>query len=412
MTWLLLYLGIGNGLAMCVCLSLWIGGALSDIWVSAPSRILGMLAVWAVVTLVWLPALLIAGAALAYARLVYWWHGWVLLLLAAAASPALAQPPLQTGPLGLAPSAAEVELGRKLFFDPRLSEDLSVSCSSCHDPRRGWSDGRPLAVGIRGQVGTRHSPTIVNSSYVPLVFWDMRTVTNVPQALLPLSNPIEMGRQTEQDVLTKLRLIPGYVSLFAETFGSIDVGSLSPITGPRLARSIAAFESTIVSFDAPIDRRLAGQVDALTPDAEIGFQIFQAADCMQCHVPPLFTDNLAHNTGTEFAGKWEVTDQGRFGVLPQRLRTNSARRAFKTPTLREIARTAPYMHAGQFGDLKRVVVHYNHGAARYDRQRDRFLDPRIKPLRLTSTQEDYLILFLREAFASPTYPMIEEPALP
>lgn len=409
--WLVLYFALGNAGGICVCVGLWITGELSDIWVSALSRMLGMFVVWAAVTVLWLPVLLIAGATLAYGRLVYWWKGWCILLVLGAGS-AHAQPPVQTGPLGLAPSAAEVELGRKLFFDPRLSEDLSVSCSSCHDPRRGWSDGRPLAVGIRGQVGTRHSPTIINSSFLPLVFWDGRTVENTTQALLPLSNPIEMGNQTEAQVLTKLRLIPGYVSAFAEAFGSIDVQSVSPITGPRLARAIAAFEASVVSFDAPIDRRLAGELDALTPDEEVGFQIFERSNCMDCHTPPLFTNRLFINNGFEFAGKYRVSDSGRFGVVPEQFRTAATVRAFKVPTLREIQRTAPYGHHGAFPDLKRVVRHYSAGGARYDRQRDRYMDRRIVPLNLTPTQEDYLVLFLSRAFASPTYPMIEAPALP
>jgi cytochrome c peroxidase len=322
-----------------------------------------------------------------------------------------AEAPQQDGPLGIKPTAPEIELGRKLFFDPRLSEDGTVSCATCHDPAKGWSDGQPLAIGIRGQVGTRHTPTIIGSSFVPLVFWDGRTVGTSAQALLPLSNPIEMGRQSEADVLRKLRLIPGYVSLFADIYG-IDPRTQSPITGARLGRAIAAFETTVVSFDAPIDKFLEGDKEALSPDAQVGLKIFETSGCTACHEPPHYTDQLFHNNGMEFAGKLRVTDQGRAGILPAALRTPGTIRAFKTPTLREISRTAPYNHAGNFPDLERVVRHYATGGSNYLGQRDRFQDPRVTAIRLTQTQEQYLVLFLKEAFAGSSYPMISEPKLP
>lgn len=327
--------------------------------------------------------------------------------------------PQQAGPLGQKPTAAEVALGHKLFFDPRLSADGTVSCSTCHDPRKGWADGLPLAVGINGQVGTRHSPTIIGASYQPLMFWDARTVDTTTQSLLPLSNPIEMGRQSENDVLVRLRLIPGYVALFATTFAANptvppDLQTQSPITGPRLARAIAAFESTVVSFDAPIDRRLAGDKTALTDDEEIGFQLFKQARCMDCHTPPLFSDGLVHNNGFEYASKFVATDLGRAGTLPQRLRTADTIRAFKTPSLREIARTAPYGHAGTLADLERVAIHYATGGNRFDETFDRFIDPRVRAIRSlgwNETQIKYLARFLKKAFAG-NYPDIPEPVLP
>jgi len=318
--------------------------------------------------------------------------------------------PVYAGPFGIPATPAEIALGHKLFFDPRLSRDNTVSCASCHDPRKGWADGRELAVGINGLVGTRNSPTVINAVYSPLVFWDGRTVGAETQALLPLANPIEMGRQTEADVIRKLRLIPGYVSLFAEAYG-IDVRSGSSITGPRLARAITAFEGTVVSFDAPIDRRLDGDASALTPDEEVGFQLFQSANCMSCHVPPLFTDNLFHNNGMEFSGKYRISDQGRSAVQGV-ADTALTIRAFKTPTLREIGRTAPYNHAGNFATLDRVVIHYALGGQRYDGFVDRFMDPRIVATGWTPTQRAYVVRFLDRAFRSRSYPMISEPVLP
>lgn len=325
--------------------------------------------------------------------------------------------PIQSGPLGVRPTAKQIELGHKLFFDPRLSQNNTISCATCHNPRKGWADGLELAVGINGGVGNRHSPTILNASYVPLVFWDGRVGTIVPQALLPLSNRLEMGVQSEDDVVRKLRLIPGYVRLFSEAFGTegVDVATLSPVSGPNLARAISSFETTIVSFNAPIDRRLAGDLKALTPDAEIGFRLFESANCMSCHKPPLFTDNLFHNNGMEYAGKVQVTDLGRAGILPASQRNETNIRAFKTPTLREIDRTAPYNHAGNFPDLRRVLIHYRNGGEKSDGTFDRYLDARVRliaAMQMTDMQMRYLEKFLREAFRGKHYPMIEEPTLP
>lgn len=315
--------------------------------------------------------------------------------------------PPQPAPLGVAASDQEIELGRFMFYNKLLSADGTVSCATCHDPRKGWGDGLPLAVGIGNQVGTRNSPTLINVSWVPLVFWDGRTVSTTAQALLPISNPIEMGRQTEQQAVARLNRDPETVARFAKVFG-IDQTSGQAVTGIRLARSLAAFQTEIVSANAPVDRYRDGDKSALTPDARIGYEIFEKSGCMKCHVPPLYTNNTFINNGSEFAGKSRVTDQGRFGVASSG-RTPNTVRAFKVPTLREITRTGPYMHAGQFDSLERVVAHYNAGGANYQGVRDRSIDQRIKPLGLTETQADYLVTFLKEGFTGRVYPMIEAP---
>jgi cytochrome c peroxidase len=317
-------------------------------------------------------------------------------------------PPRQPPPLGVPPTPKEIELGRALFFDPILSANGTVSCATCHDPKLGWSDGRRVAVGIFNQVGTRNSPTIINAGYVPLVFWDGRTVSTVAQALLPMSNPIEMGQQSEQQIVARLNSSANYVARFAETYG-IDQQTGRAVTGQRLARAIAAFEATVTSFDAPIDRYRDGDQRALTPEARIGYGIFERSNCMDCHKPPLYTTNGFANNGSEFAGKPQITDQGRFSIASSGRGPDTVR-AFKIPTLREIQRTAPYMHAGQFDTLERVVAHYNAGGTNFRNQRDRFTDGRIKPLGLTEEQADYLVTFLKEAFAGSDYPMIEAPA--
>lgn len=327
------------------------------------------------------------------------------------ASSVNAQAPQQPGPFGVKPSAKAVELGRALFFDKRLSVDGTVSCASCHDPRKGWGDGRSLAVGIGSQVGPRHTPTIINATYSPHMFWDGRTVGSETQALLPLSNPIEMGDQRLSDVLLKLRLIPGYVKRFADTF-DIDPREQSAITAETMAFALSAFETGIVSVNLPVDRYLAGDKSALSADAQVGLRIFDAANCKTCHKPPHWTDHGFHNNGFEFSGVIRSdrrADLGRFTEVPPRLRTNSMRSAFKTPTLAHVAETAPYGHHGMMESLERVVRHYNGGGADYRGLIDRNQDPRIKPLGLTETQEKYLVRFLREGFSG-KYPMIEAPS--
>lgn len=336
------------------------------------------------------------------------------------ASVAMAQHPKLAPPLGVPVTAERIALGQKLFFDPRLSSDFQTSCSTCHDPAHGFADSNRVAVGSFGRLGTRNSPTIINASFSTLQFHDGRTVDQATQALQPLANRQEMGDQTEGQVLRRLRSIPGYVALFAAAYG-VDRRQGTPVTREAFGHAIASFESTVVSFDAPIDRYLAGDATALSPEAQMGVALMQRAKCFECHKPPLFTDLAFHNNGMEFAGKRQANDNGRFDVIRNNRRLSDGQksqavRAFKTATLREIHRTAPYNHAGTFGDLRRVLAHYNAGGAKLDQfgqpVRDAFLDPRIKPLGLTDRQLDYLETFLVEGFTSPSYPLIERPVLP
>lgn len=333
---------------------------------------------------------------------------WLIVCLTAAVLVAQTKVPRLQSPLGIEPTAREVELGRALFFDSRLSADGTVSCSTCHDPAQGWSDGERVAIGIGGQRGTRNSPTVINASYSQMMFWDGRVTGSPAQSILPLVNPIEMGNTSQRQVVNRLRLIPGYVSTFAKVYG-IDPVEGNPITSTNMARALAAFETTVLSFDAPIDRFLAGDEKALTPDAIIGYGIFVRSGCTACHPAPLYTDNDIHNNGMEFAGKFRVTDQGRFSVIDRRTATAKDVRGFKTPTLREIARTAPYNHAGNFDTLERVIQHYSAGGANFRGVRDRYTDPRVRRLDLSDAQRKYLELFLREGFTSASYPMIVAP---
>lgn len=337
-----------------------------------------------------------------------------VLLILARCNNTYAQFPAVPRPNNIAVSSESVELGRLIFFDRRFSDDATVSCATCHDPRKGWSDGQPTAVGVRGQRGTRNSPTIVNAAYQRFMFHDARTFGTTTQSLLPIVNPIEMGQQTEQQVMAKFAAAYGrnIVSVFGLPQGGIDPNTQS---GQRnlaniWAKSIADFETTVISSDAPVDRAIAGDMSELSEKAQAGFRHFVKANCMACHPAPLFTDGKLHNNGVAIS-------QGRLqnGLLvpfDNGASVNGQTRLFKTPTLREIHRTAPYTHSGRWLDLKRIVQHYNSGgAANFNGQRlrDPQIDPRIKPLGLTDEQENELVEFLREGFAGRDYPDIPSP---
>lgn len=330
-----------------------------------------------------------------------------LLIIIAALAQEL---PVQAGPLGVPPTVPEIALGRELFFDPILSLDGTIACATCHDPNLGFTDGRPVAVGISGLAGTRNTPTLLNVGYVkPLAFWDGRAVETSDQAVLPLQNPREMGGQSLGQVVSRLRLSNKYLASFATVF-PMDRQAGSPITAANLARAIACFQATLNTCDAPIDRYLAGDREALTSDARVGYELVKKANCFECHPPPLYTDGLVHNVGAEFATRGRITDNGRFVVTGRDADVGK----FKTPTLRGITLTAPYMHNGQMATLERVVRHFNAGghvkvANAKAEQRESRIDPRIKRLGWTPQQEEYVVRFLREAFNGADYPLVGAP---
>ncbi len=288
----------------------------------------------------------------------------------------------------------KVELGKQLFFDPRLSRDDTVSCATCHSPEHGWSNGERFATGVRDQVGGRSSPTIINSGYQYFHFWDGRATGLEEQALGPITNPIEMDLTLEEAV-EKINGIEGYRHRFNTIFGS-------DATAETIAKAIATFERTIVSGDAPFDRYVAGDEDALSDAAKRGHDIFfNRARCSACHVPPNFSDRGFHNIGIGIDA--DEPDIGRVAE------TNllGDRGSFKTPTLREIQRTAPYMHDGSLATLSDVVEYYAKGGTPNPQ-----LDEEIFPLKLTDEEKADLVTFLEEAFASPSYPNITAPELP
>lgn len=290
-------------------------------------------------------------------------------------------------PLGLMPiiwpsdnpySAQKAYLGRLLYFDTRLSADGSVSCGTCHKPNLAFTDGLAVSAGIRGQKGTRSSPTVLNRAYSLAQFWDGRALTLEAQVLGPMANPIEMGN-THAAVVKTLKSVSGYRALFTRAFGSDD------ITIDRVAKAIATFERTIQSGNAPYDRYKAGNPNAMTPQQIHGMDVFfNKAKCDQCHEGINFTSNSYANLGIGMDKP--KPDLGRYAVTKDPKDWG----AFKTPTLREVERTAPYMHDGSLKTLEEVVDFYDKGG-----RANKNLDEKMKKLNLSGVEKKDLVEFLK-----------------
>ena len=289
-------------------------------------------------------------------------------------------------PLGLIPvsfpadnpySAAKVELGRYLYFDKRLSADGTVACATCHDPSHGFTDAAPVSTGIKGQRGGRSAPTVINRAYSLAQFWDGRAGTLEEQAKGPIANPIEMGN-THDAVCTTLGRLQGYRGLFQKAFGSEE------ITIDRVAQAIATFERTVLSGNSPYDRYKAGNKKAMTAAQVRGMNVFfDKAKCDSCHEGINFTLNAYANLGVG-TDKPEP-DVGRFAVTKDPADWG----AFKTPTLRDVAKTGPYMHDGSLANLHQVVNYYDKGGLP-----NKNLSEKIKPLHLTEQDKDDLVAFM------------------
>jgi cytochrome c peroxidase len=293
-------------------------------------------------------------------------------------------------PADNAPSDAKVALGKQLYFDPRLSSDNTISCASCHDPNKGWSNGEAVATGVGGAKGGRNSPTVINSAYSKLQFWDGRAKTLEDQALGPIQNPIEMN-MTLEAVVAKLNGIAGYKEQFQQVYGT-------EVTPDGIAKSIAAFERTVLSGDAPYDRFKAGDAAALSESAQRGLKLFFGkANCSACHSGASFTDSSFHNIGLDSA------DEGRKAIS----KLAGDQGAMKTPTLRDIAKTGPYMHHGKLNTLEEVVEHYNKGG-----NGNEFQDEEIFALKLSPEQLADVVTFMKEGLTSSQYPQVEPPKLP
>ena len=306
---------------------------------------------------------------------------------------------LANGPLPPIPVPADnpqtdskIRLGTQLFFDTRLSADNTISCASCHDPRTGWANPHATDTGIRGQVGGRNSGTVIDAAYMRYQFWDGREESLEGQAVGPIHNPIEMG-ETHENVVRKLNSIPGYREQFQAVFGS-------DATIGTVGKAIAAFERTIVSGPAPFDLYRMGDRSAMSPGAVRGMHLFNGkAHCLPCHSGPLFSDQGFHNIGVGM--QKEKPDLGRF----EHTKDPADRGRFKVPTLRNIARTPPYLHDGSEATLSDVVDYYDRGG-----NPDPGLDPLMLPLHLSTQEKSDLVAFL-EALTGPV-PVIEVPEFP
>jgi cytochrome c peroxidase len=293
-------------------------------------------------------------------------------------------------------SEERVVLGRRLFFDTALSLDHSVSCATCHDPEHAFSDARPLAIGIGGKTGRRNSPTLVNRGFGRLHFWDGRAATLEAQVVMPIADPNEMAMPLD-DLVTRLGADESYRMEFQVVFNR-------PIASEDLGRALASYVRTIRSANAPFDRFSNGATDALSADAQAGLALFRGkARCGVCHREPTFTDEQFYNTGVALGPDNTFLDDGRFAVSGQ----ERERGAFKVPTLREVARTAPYMHDGSLATLQDVVKFYDRGG-----RPNRNLTGLIKPLGLTADEKRGLVAFLESLSGVVTGKPGETPAMP
>jgi cytochrome c peroxidase len=296
-------------------------------------------------------------------------------------------------PLGLPPiiwpeenpyTPEKHELGWLLYFDARLSSDASVACASCHSPAHAFTDGASVSTGIKKQKGGRSAPTVINRAYSLAQFWDGRAATLEDQAKGPIANPIEMTAAIDAAAAHKacvecLRAIPGYVDRFEKVFGTKE------FTIDHVTQAIATFERTVLSGNAPFDRYKAGDKKAMTETQTRGMNVFfEKAQCDRCHIGFNFTDGSYENIGIGMDKP--KPDLGRYLVTKR----EEDKGAFKTPTLREIEHTAPYMHDGSLKTLEEVVEHYNKGGIK-----NAHLNQRMAPLNLTDQDKKDLVSFLK-----------------
>jgi cytochrome c peroxidase len=282
-----------------------------------------------------------------------------------------------------APTALRVELGKQLFYDTRLSRDGNLSCASCHLPQNAFADPRPVSIGTDGRTGLRNSPTLTNVAWQPYLFMDGGVPNLELQVMHPLNDPLEFDLHIV-DAASLLASDENYAQMSRSAYNR----ELDPYV---IMRSIAAFERTLISGDSPYDRFLAGDVNALSADAQAGKALFFSPEtgCSDCHSGVFFTDFSFQNIGLYAT----YEDNGR-----QRVTSDpSDAGKFKVPTLRNVALTAPYMHDGSLPTLASVVAHFNLGGAQHLNQH-----PAVRPLNLNPEQQAQLVVFM-EALTDETF---------
>ncbi|MEO2267569.1 cytochrome c peroxidase [Pseudoalteromonas sp. YIC-656] len=285
---------------------------------------------------------------------------------------------------------AQIDLGRYLFFDPILSKDGSLSCASCHQPDKGFSDGEDRSIGITGDKVARSAPTLWNVAFVDKFFWDARAKTLEEQAVGPLFDPKEMGNTPEQ-LLTTLRGNKQYNSLFAQAFAD-DFAQSSDIQLPQVYTALAAFQASLISLNSRYDQYAHGYHEALTPREIAGMNVFRSfvARCAECHQPPLFTNNQVAVIGAP-------EPEGRpFDIGAEKTyNAPKLRGGFKVPTLRNITKSAPYMHSGRYDNLLDTVKFYNDGRGNsVPEDQDLLLHWHISEPNLTDEEMQLLVEFM------------------
>jgi cytochrome c peroxidase len=273
-------------------------------------------------------------------------------------------------------NAEKIALGRKLFFDKRLSLDGSISCASCHDPQKAFSDQRSKSIGINGQLSERNAPSILNAAFLKTAMFDAHLATLELQAIVPIQEPVEMGHNMKI-LIKQLRQIPEYQAAAQAIFGR-------DFDAWVLTRSLAAFERSLLSMNAPFDQYMAGNKKAMSKDQLAGWRIFSdELYCTKCHPAPYFTTYEAANNGlyASYEGK---TDQGRFRIHHD----SSDIGKFKIPSLRNLPLTYPYMHDGSINSMEAALEHYQKGGAGHPLQ-----DPRILSFELSTKEKAQLLAF-------------------
>lgn len=321
-------------------------------------------------------------------------------------------------PRGFTPMAAVVpasnpmtkgkfELGKQLYFDQRVSLNGTVSCATCHNPVKGWTDNLKTSVGIDGQVGGRNAPTVLNTAYGKTMFWDGRAPSLEGQAQGPIQNSIEMGKQSYKQIIERLRTIPGYQEQFRKVFGA-------DVTLDGFAKAVATFErAAAISGDSAYDKYNNGDLKALSESQKRGMVLFglrlgqdddfktdvvlKKADCTSCHAGFNFTDEQFHNLGVGWNGeKGRFDDHGRFVIEPIGSKDVRTDGSFKTPTVRDAEKTGPYMHDGSLKSLEEVVEHYNKGG-----NPNPALDKDVKKLNLTDREKADVVAFMKALTGEP-----------
>ena len=304
-------------------------------------------------------------------------------------------------PLSNPITKGKYELGRHLYFDPRVSLDGTVSCATCHNPDKGWSDGGKVSTGIDGQRGNRNAPTVFNTAYGKSMFWDGRSPSLEGQAQGPMVNPVEMGEQKHEHVVSRIRKVPAYREQFRKVFGT-------DVTLDGMSKAIATFERVAaLSGNSKYDQYVNGDLKALNESEKRGMVLFgirpdpedeyeppvelQKAKCTLCHAGANFTDEEFHNLGVGWnEAKKKHDDPGRWAPEPIGQKGDHSLGAFKTPTVRNVALTAPYMHDGSMRTLEEVMDHYNKGGTP-----NPSLDKDMKPLNLSQGEINDVIAFMK-----------------